>query len=82
MNSFGADTRMFHADYVNTMAADALAPCVARASAATVLTLYDKLVLAFHEEGFQLPAHSLCQEMIKNVIIFLCFQQNSLHYKG
>ena len=34
------------------MAADALAPCVAKSPAAMVLTMWDKRVLVFHEEGF------------------------------
>ena len=42
------------------MATDALAPCVTRPPAAMVLTILDKPVIAFHEEGFQLtepPKH-------------------------
>ena len=35
---------------VNAMADDALAPCVAMASAAMTLTMNDQLVLVFHEE--------------------------------
>ena len=38
---------------VNTMAVDALAPCVARPSAAMVLNKQDKHVLVFHEKGFK-----------------------------
>ena len=37
------------------MAADALTPCVARPSTAMLLTMHDKQVLGFHEEGFQQP---------------------------
>ena len=37
------------------MVADDLAPCVARPSAAMVLTLYDKEVIVCHKEEFQLP---------------------------
>ena len=40
--------------WVNTMAADVLAPCVARTSAVMVLTMKDKWVLPFHEGGLQL----------------------------
>ena len=36
------------------MAADALAPCVARTSAAMVLNKRNKQVLVFYEQGFQL----------------------------
>ena len=42
------------------MAADALAPFVARPSTAIVITIEDKRVLAFREEIFQLPAPSSC----------------------
>ena len=35
------------------MAADALAPCVARSSAAMLLIMQDKLIFVFHEEGYQ-----------------------------
>ena len=38
---------------VNTIAADALAPCVAKPSAAVIFTMLDKLVLVFYEERFQ-----------------------------
>ena len=40
------------------MAADALAPCLARSSATMTLTTQDKWVLVFHWEGFQLPVPS------------------------
>ena len=46
------------------MTADALAPRVARASAAMVLTMEDKQILVFHEEGFQLPVPSpFCEKL-------------------
>ena len=38
----GAETGIFEKNLVNTMTADALAPCVARASAAMVLTMQKK----------------------------------------
>ena len=41
------------------MAADALAPCVARSSAAVVLTMHDKQVFVFHKEGVQAHSPSL-----------------------
>ena len=44
--------------YVNTMTADVLAPCVAKTSAAMVLTMWDKQVFVFHMEEFQLPVPS------------------------
>ena len=40
------------------MAADALAPYVARSSATMVFTLWDKQVLVFHGERFQLTVPS------------------------
>ena len=41
---------------IPSMAADAPAPCVTRASATIVLTMQDKRVLVFYKEKFQLPA--------------------------
>ena len=37
------------------MAADALAPCISRPSAAMILIMQEKQVFVFHQEGFQLP---------------------------
>ena len=56
------------------MAADAPAPCIARSSADMVLiTMYDKQVLAFHEEGFQLSVLSEYQDIIENAYQFFMF---------
>ena len=44
---------MFWENYVNTKAVDALAPHVARTSAAMVLTMQDEQILVFDKEGFQ-----------------------------
>ena len=52
-------------DYVNTMVADALAPCIARSSATIVLTMYGKRV--FHGEGFWLPAPFQCGKIIESI---------------
>ena len=41
INSFGAETGIFWDDYINTMAADDLAPCVARSWAVMILTMLD-----------------------------------------
>ena len=41
---------------VNTMAADALALYIARASTITVLTMQDKQIFVFNQAGFQLHA--------------------------
>ena len=46
------------------MAADALAPRVAKSSATIVLTMQDKQAPVFHREGFQLPVPSHSWEMI------------------
>ena len=56
---------------VNTIAADGLAPWVARPSAAMVLNMQDKQVLVFHEEGFQLPVSSQWWEIIENANMYL-----------
>ena len=55
---------------VNTIAADALAPCVAKTSAAMVLNVSNKKVLVFNEEAFQQVLPTPCQwwEIIENVI--------------
>ena len=53
------------------MAADALEPSVAGASAIMVLTVQDREVPVFHEEGLQIPAPSVYREMIKNIFCFL-----------
>ena len=55
---FSAETGIFHGNFVNTMAADALAPWVARPSTAVVLKIQDKLVPVFHKDRFQLAAPS------------------------
>ena len=46
------------------MAADDLAPYVARSSAAMALVMLDKEVLVFPQEKFELPVLSQCWEMI------------------
>ena len=61
------------------MAADALAPGVARPSATLVLIMQNKQVLASHEEGFQLPKLSQCWEIIENATTFL---KNQLTHWG
>ena len=48
------------------MAANALAPCIPKSSAATwylQINGYRYILFVFHEEGFQLPIQSKCQEM-------------------
>ena len=48
----------------NTMDTDALALCVARLSGTKVLTIQNKCLFAFHEEGFQIPTPILGGEMV------------------
>ena len=50
-----AEAVIFLDNEVNTMAADALAPCIARSLAALALIVWDKWAFVFHKEGFQLP---------------------------
>ena len=64
------------------MAADAPVPCITRASAAMVLTVYNKQDFVFHKERLQLPAPSQCQEMIENANTFLCCPETIQVIKG
>ena len=43
-----------HHKWVNTVAADALAPCVARPLAAMILIVQYNTVLVFHKEGLNI----------------------------
>ena len=65
LNPFAAETRIFLKNYVDTTAADALAPYVAGTWAAVILTMQDKRILVFYKEGFQLPAATQFWEMIR-----------------
>ena len=78
----GAETRLYRANEVNIIAADVLAPYVARTSAAMVLILQDEWLLVFLDEGFQEPAPHQCGEMRENAIIFLCFLKKLQHNKA
>ena len=49
---------LFRDKYINTMAADDLAPSVVRSSATMPLNIQDKCALVLHDEGFQLPVFS------------------------
>ena len=53
------------------MAADALAPCIARTSSAMVLTMQDNCILVFYEERCRLPAPSQCVDMTVSNIGFI-----------
>ena len=72
VNPSGDETGIFGKNYLNTMTADDLAPCIARSSAAMVLIMEDEQIHVFHEVGFQLPVPSQCWEMKQNANIFLC----------
>ena len=52
------------------MVTDVLAMQGAKASATMVLTMEDKCVLVFHQEGFHLPVLFQCYEMIRNILMF------------
>ena len=64
----GAEARKFWEKWVNTMTADALAPCVARSLTAMALNWLfrpSKQAWIFHNEIFQLPVLSQCQDTIE-----------------
>ena len=69
--SFWCGSQIYQEKYVNTIAADALAPCVARLSAAMVLTIKD---LCLHQKGFQLPTSSVSKTFKKSWIILFMGQ--------
>ena len=50
-----AKAGIFPEDLVNAVAADALAPCITRPSAAIALTMLDRYDLVTQKEAFQLP---------------------------
>ena len=59
-------------DKVNTMATDALAPCITRSSTASVLSVQDKRIFIFYKEGIQ---QSYIISALKNdrEFKYLCF---------
>ena len=63
------------------MAADAMAPCIAKPSAAEVLTMKDKFVFVFLEEGLQLTVPPQCQG--QKIQMYFCAsskkKKNSAH---
>ena len=63
-----AQIRMFCENKVNALAADALAHCVARASAAMLLIMQDKCIFLFHQGEFQQSVPSQWWEMVQNMI--------------
>ena len=65
-NPSGAEMGILQLNLVNIMAADALAPCVARSSAAMILIVCNVDILVFLGGEFQQPTifHSLCEGQI------------------
>ena len=56
-NPFGAEAGIFCVNYVKTLTADALAPCISRPSP-MILTKQDNWELVFHKKRFRLPVPS------------------------
>ena len=63
------------------MAADARLPCVAKPSAAIILARWNRLVMVFHEEGFQLPGSFQCEGMIQIVNTKLAHKYSLLMHR-
>ena len=70
-NPLGVQTITSGANEINTIAADPLAHCVTKPSAAMLFTVMGKQILIFHQEGFQVPAPSQCLELIENANVIL-----------
>ena len=77
-NLYGAETGIFHANLVNTMATDALAPSITQSSAAMILVVYDKQIPIAHGEGVPLPLQTKCHEMMVNANISWSFIEKIL----
>ena len=69
--------RYFSEKYIDSMAADDLAPGIARPSAAMLLTVWDMTVIVFNKEIFQRPKTSVFPEIIANANKSLCFLINN-----
>ena len=82
VNPSGTEARIFQEKWVNTIAADALAPCVTRESAAIWYKLCRIKIFGFHKEEFKLGALSQWWEMMKNINTFLCFCQKNSARQG
>ena len=54
VNPYHVKAQIIADELVNTMAAEALAPCVTRSSTAMVLTTLERNLLHFHEKQFEL----------------------------
>ena len=77
LNSSSAEGRIFQMEQVNTTAADALVPCIARSSAAMALIMRNTWVLVFHKERFQLTTSSQCWQIQSSAFIM---QPNTVRY--
>ena len=64
-NSSSSETGIWRENLVNTIAADDLAPSVARSSAAMVLSKWYQQVLVFHKVVSQADVPSYCWEVMK-----------------
>ena len=71
----GAEARIFWVNQVNTLAADALAACVSRTSAAIVLHVSSRSLLSIMH-------HLLSRKMTENANISSCFLRKILHGNG
>ena len=67
-NNPGAANGIFCDNWVHTMAADALTPCITKPSATIVLTMQDKQVPVFCEGGFQTHASFQCYHNYRKCI--------------
>ena len=68
-------------NYANTVTADAMVPCVAKSSAAMVLSRRDKCVLVFQGEWFQLPVPLQGLYSLTRLILVLCQANERRRYK-
>ena len=65
----GAESVMFHENYQGKTK-----------SATMVLTKHNKRILTFHGQGFQPPAPSLWQEIIRNAYIYFCVSWKKIQH--
>ena len=55
INPYGTEYGIFWKNYVSSMAADALAPCLTKTPVAMILTMRDNQLLVFNKGKFQPP---------------------------
>ena len=74
--------RILPENWVNIIYAYALAPCIARASAATMLsTEENKYLIIFHEQILQ-PPEPQFWDLMGNTNTFMCFLTQNHHQEG